>query len=158
MYADKLLKLADIVERAVEQQGVKFDFNHFASTEKVEMEIKLSPTTTACMAGIAAISGEFPDLGVQRAHHDMHYWIPISDKTGSIALEAMMEVFELEADEVSYLFLPFAYAVFGLEREGPLAARHGVKRIRDFVAYGGMPQIGRYAYAAGRAIIVGGMQ
>lgn len=136
----RLLKLADLLKtNAKNRKGAKFDLNRWG---KVSSDDDLmSCGTTACAAGLAAISGAFKRSGLGYKlvpRFDSGYNITITlngkcrDHSGRVgSYHSIQEFFALSEDEADFIFLKTSYEWSTKGAEGERAV---AKRIRDFVS------------------------
>lgn len=148
MRKKRLLKLADVVERAIEAKAVKFDLTTWGHNDR-EAVIEMSCGTTACLLGTAALSGEFKGAGmgycVRKYDDGSGAEMDITFARGAPFQDGHMNTFANAAwffgitrDEAQFLFDPRWYP--NIRHHGKGAARYAIKRVRDFVARGGIPE------------------
>lgn len=143
MHAERLTRLADLLRRdAANEKGVQFDLGTWSQPAKdtllgqlvgymsrVWLNAEPPPVdcgTTACALGLAAISGEFKEEGLDcefvpywgfddkqhaRAHSEpplgYHMYPRCKGHTG---FEAASALFDISDDDASYLFDPDCYS------------------------------------------------
>lgn len=155
MHADRLLKLADLLEAdADNKKGIKFDLGHWGSAKvgrivKNDAEtLPISCHTKACALGLAALSGAFSEFGLsyeimnrtvwdnklQRAREVMEIEVIYHGEDGEIntGYGAASELFDITSRWSEYLFSPFRY--HPLKTRGKRAERAVAQRIRILVA------------------------
>lgn len=142
MHKKRLLKLADLVEQSVEKshgrKGFQFDMDHWGKVNLTKSDdAKLDCGTSACMMGIAAVSGSFKRAGLRYNVVPSSYqptgWLKIyttTEEHGGIA--SAMKVFGINEAEAAFLFLDETNTT------GKRGARYHAKRVRKFVEHGGV--------------------
>ena len=129
----RLLKLAGMLEAdAANKKGIKFDMGSWGTVKNPSEP--LSCGTSACAMGLAALSGAFKRQGLG------YYigWdgdINITMDGYPDDFDAAERLFDITFNEAEYLF---AHADMMLAK-GARGERLEAKRIREFVAAGGIP-------------------
>jgi hypothetical protein len=143
MHKKRLLKLADLVEQSVEKshgrKGFQFDMNYWGYVDDGKKP-EFSCGTSACMMGVAALSGQFARQGLRYRVEET--WlareIRLSMKSGtSGGIEVGEELFDLTNEESQFLFYPEKWPEHA-PRSGKRGARYAAKRVRKFVEHGGI--------------------
>jgi hypothetical protein len=131
MHKNRILKLADLVEReAASKKSAKFDMTSWGFHKKAPA---LNCGTSACMMGLAAISGAFKHQGLR--FDILGNDISIRTTKGAWGgISSAVELFGITNTEAADLFYPDATR----PNQGKRGARHHAKRLRDFVANGGL--------------------
>jgi hypothetical protein len=145
VYKDRLLKLARLLmANAKNKKGVKFDLTSWGSVEdvggKTDMSkpVKMDCGTTACAAGLAAISGQFKGLGYKTilwGHNTLQVDPTFRDYDG---FNAITVYFGLNSEQGQRLFSPDFYP--RKYRTKAKGEKHVAERIRYFVRKGTFPK------------------
>jgi hypothetical protein len=144
VYKDRLLKLAKLlVANAKNKKGVKFDLNSWAIMEDVDVKpdtnqsVKMDCRTTACAAGLAAISGQFKGLGYQLSAGYKKLWVDPTFKHYE-GFDAVTAYFGLNLEQGKRLFVPDFYPKkYQTKAKGE---KFVAERIRYFVRKGEFPK------------------
>jgi hypothetical protein len=148
MHKKRLLKLADLVEQSVEKSRGRKGFR-FTMCDWGHAEHNVAPSldcgTSACMMGVAAISGKFKRAGLRYtvisngpygADLAVHLNSDVPCRYTS-AIPAAEALFGISREEAHFLFLPGMYGE-DAPLTGKRGARYAAKRVRKFVEHGGI--------------------
>jgi len=136
---EMLSRLAALLEQnAKNKKGMRFDLGVWASAHG-DCELGLDCRTTGCAMGLAALSGEFPDLVIEEedcffdnSHRGTMATIRYRGELEGIrAAAALFEISEVEA---GWLFLEDDYLLNDLPTKGAKGERVVADRIRKFIA------------------------
>jgi len=141
MNAAALLKLADLLDGdAADPDGIQYDSLDYGTVH--DQDKLLSCETTACALGLAAISGEFADLGLGCIMHifDMHNNVAricFTYRANRMkAIDAARLTFDLSIEDACYLFGGVVVDANG-RRSSAAAERAHAAMVRCFVVNGG---------------------
>lgn len=132
MNAERLLKLADVLERdAYQLHGVKFDLLSIITVDDPKLGPGMNCGTMACALGIWALCGEFEGVTISRVERTTgkDFDVEYQNTTNRDAAEIY---FDISGDVSAWLFLNQYYT--GLPTEGEAGERAVAARIRAFVA------------------------
>jgi hypothetical protein len=135
----RLLKLADLLKAdARNKKGIKFDLRSWGRVASAAAPVSCG--TTACAAGLAAISGVFKRQGLGYEYFGsgsiyitLHGACKEPDDSFDGSFISVREFFGLTNNEACWLFLSSYYHP-GLSTFGAEGERNVEKRIRNFVA------------------------
>jgi len=148
----RLLKLADVLDAdAKNKKGIKF--NLFLWGRVTDESDVVSCGTTACAAGLAAISGVFAKQGLSYRvrkdqmsdQFDLRITLNGRCRNGPTYDGSFLNIkrfFGLSVTEAEFIFTPRPYNEAGLPTEGAKGERAVAKRIRKFVVGEVRPQDG----------------